>query len=157
MRRGGKRRRIARGVYADDYGISAIVSVPGRKPKWIRFPPDTPIKAIREKVESERKDLRERTPAKPGRNTLAFDAERYKTQIQHLASWKEAWCEVKAWVKLYGGMGRRALTAAHVRMAMGTFSPRRSSSVAIESWINFLRTSGSIFCAEGLLITDWVT
>src|SRR5215207_7054976 len=42
-------------------------------------------------------------------------------------------------------------------MAMGTFNPRRSSSAAIESRISCFRTSGSMLCAEELLMMDWVT
>lgn len=118
----GPRIRIGEGIYRDNYGIAAVVTV-DRVPKEIRFPPDTPIKTIRRKMETQRRKMRERRRAgapKPG--TLAADALRYKRQIQHLANASGAWAEVKAWIALYGHLHRDAIDAESVRVAVGAWT-----------------------------------
>ena len=93
----GQRVRIGKGVYRDRYGIAAVVTVGGRRSE-LRFLPETPLSDIREKMEKARIKLRGKRGPSDLRGTLKADAEHYKRQIKHLASWREAWCEVQAWI-----------------------------------------------------------
>lgn len=133
----GPRKKIAKGIYQDAYGLGAVVTVQGRQ-RELRFGFDKPIREIRDEMEQARKELRDTAIAAPAKDTLAADAERYKKQIKHLGSWKEAWCEVKAWTARYGHLHRDEITAADVRVVMGEWREAGTAPKTINNRVNRL-------------------
>lgn len=118
-----RRKRIGCGIYADRYGLSAVVKVgtgAAAEQQEKRFPHETPRAEIKAWQENTRIALRARQ-GRPGtttpRGTLAGDADAYLKQMEALASYKSRCCEVAAWTALYGRLRRVQLTAAHVREA----------------------------------------
>lgn len=109
----GQRTRIATNIFRDTSGISAIVRARGHKPKELRFQHGTSIKAIRKEMDGWASRL-QTDKQKPGRGTLAADAETYERLKRHLASWMERRSEVRAWVKALGDKRRSQITAADV-------------------------------------------
>ena len=115
------RRRIAKGVYRDACGLSAVVKV-GTKDtssqREKRFAFDTPLKDIRQWQEAMRAELRaaQLRPVSV-KGALEADAKTYLAQVKHLTSYKSRVCEVAAWTALYGRLRRTQITAEHVRKA----------------------------------------
>jgi site-specific recombinase XerD len=112
-----KFKKIATGVYQDQWGIRAVVDVAaGRKTK--RFDRGTPLREIQRwrnqtKVKLEIKHP-QRRPGVIGRGTFSSDVKRY---LKHLtiASWKSRRSELRAWEAEFGRKKRRLLTSDHVR------------------------------------------
>lgn len=106
-----RRKRIAKGIYRDRYGLSAAVKVGSRgeeRQREKRFPFDTPIRDIRAWQDSIRVELKssQRPTWALAPGTLEADAKRYLAQVAHLASYKSRVCEVNAWTALYGRIRR---------------------------------------------------
>ncbi|HXH06137.1 MAG TPA: tyrosine-type recombinase/integrase [Vicinamibacterales bacterium] len=123
MSRRGRRVRLGRGIYRDRSGLAAVVSVGGRQVEK-RFPPDTPLSALR----AWQQQVRYRLTGRLGptvRGTLEEDAARYLAQKRYLASYLEVRSEVRAWLRLYGARPRARLTAEHVRAAIAEWSRLR--------------------------------
>lgn len=133
----GKRVKVGVGIYRDKYGLGAVVTVKGRQ-RELRFLPDTPLREIRDKMDDARRELRNARPTSAPRGTLAADADRYLPQIKHLASWREAWCEVQAWVTLLGHVRRDQITSEDVRVAMGRWTQEGYAPKTITNRINRL-------------------
>lgn len=124
MTKKAKHKRLARGIYQDEFGIRAVVDIAaGRADK--RFPPDTPLREIHRwrneaKVKLERKHPTRRAGA-IGRGTLSADVKRY---LKHLtiASWKSRKSELKAWERHLGKTRRSRITSDHVRAVVKKWS-----------------------------------
>ena len=100
-RRGTReRRRIAKGIYHDKYGLAATVKV-NNVQREKRFPPDTPIKKMRPWQDETRASLR--TRPKEARHTLAYDAPRYiELMGNQLVSIKDRERNLGHWVEKFG-------------------------------------------------------
>ena len=121
-----RRKRIAKGVYQDAYGLKAAVKVgtgPDARQQAKRFPFDTPLKTIKAWQGDTRSALGRAAGRSPdtARGTLLADGAAYLTQVKTLVSYKSRVCEVNAWTALYGRLRRSQITAEHVRKARGTW------------------------------------
>jgi integrase len=115
----GKRKRIAQGVYSDEFGFEAVVSIGGgerRRTKSKRFQRGTSLKTIREWQDVTRAALHTKHPVRVT-GTFSADAVRYLGQQEHLAGYVSRRSELRAWTALHGDMARALLTADHVREA----------------------------------------
>ena len=108
----GCRHRVERNIYRDGSGYSAVVQV-GVVQREHRFPPETPLRVIRQWVGRTRGDLADQQP-KSKRGTLEHDAERYYRRIKHLASWRERRSEIRAWIARYGKWPRAKIGRTQV-------------------------------------------
>ena len=123
-----KRRRIAKGIYSDRYGVAATVKVNGCQ-RERRFPRGTPIKTIRRWQDETRAALH--TLPKGARHTLAADAERYLKQVEsQLVSGRDRRRNVTLWVERFGHL--QTLQLAHhlneLNEQMRTWRERYSGS-----------------------------
>lgn len=111
-----RRVRIAKGVYRDQYGISAIVRVRPHPQKELRFPFGTTLKEIQAKRGEERTKLLALDP-KPTRGTFKAEAREYLKLQKHLVSYASRCNEIGAWTQLYGHLRRRDLKPEHILKA----------------------------------------
>ena len=99
--------RVAEGIYKDRHGLAATVKVNGIQ-RELRFPPGTPLKAIRARRDELRASLRT-LPANE-RHTLAHDAGRYLDQVQRtLVSFIDRRRDLQAWLPKFGHLRTLAL------------------------------------------------
>jgi len=120
MPRRGSRVRLATGIYRDGSGIAATVKVGSGAhavQREKRYPPDTPLKTIQTWQRDTAAALNPGAGGRVKRGTLAADAERYLTLVQHLQGWNGVRAEVRAWTALYGKLHRSKITAEHVLKA----------------------------------------
>ena len=102
-----RRTRVAEGVYRDRYGLAATVKVNGVQ-REVRFPPGTPLKAIRARRDELRASLRTRPVGE--RHTLAHDAERYLAQVRAtIVNLHTRRDEIGAWLPRFGHLRTLAL------------------------------------------------
>jgi integrase len=109
------RRAIERGIYVDEYGLSACVTVNGRQHEK-RYPPKTPLRVIRAWRQDTEAKYRRRSPAKPSRGTLAADVKVYLKQVRHLVSAPELASVLGAWTERFGHKPRWSITPEDVRL-----------------------------------------
>ena len=103
-----RRVRVAEGIYKDRHGLAATVKVNGVQ-RELRFPPGTPLKAIRARRDELRASLR--TLPAGERHTLAHDAERYLHQISsELVSMADRRHHIGLWVRRFGHLRTLALS-----------------------------------------------
>ncbi len=102
-------RRLAPGIYRDQYGVEAEVQV-GSGETRRRYPRATTLKEIKTWQEEARGQLK-LARGTVSRHSLAADARRYDTLITPLASWRERRSEIRAWVSLYGKRPRFRIMA----------------------------------------------
>jgi site-specific recombinase XerD len=139
-----RRKRMAKGVYRDRYGLSATVKVgtgSNARQREKQFPFDTPLRDIKAWQGDTRSDLGRalgRSPESP-RGTLADDATAYLTQVKTLASYKSRVCEVNAWTALYGRLRRSQITSEHVRKARGTWLEQKYTTKTVNNRVQTLR------------------
>ena len=140
-----RRKRVAKGVYRDRYGLSATVKV-GTGADAIqrekRFPFDTPLgelKTWRDTMRSDLRTARNQRPAHAMRGTLEADAKLYLAQVRHLTSFKSRRCEVTAWTKLYGRLRRTHLTATQVREARARWLDEGYTPKTVNNRVQTLR------------------
>lgn len=107
--------RVERNIYRDGSGLSAVVQV-GTVQREKRFPPETPLRIVRQWVGRTRGELADKQP-KSKRGTLERDAERYYKRIAHLASWRERRSEIRAWVARYGKWPRAKISHPQIMEA----------------------------------------
>lgn len=125
MSRKGRRVRIARGVYEDATGLSAI-ACHGQQQREKRFPLGTALRKIQAWQKQTVGKLAEKAPrTTAARGTFAADAKSYLKQIQYLASWKERASELQAWLVHFGPRHRSHITPAAVRRVMSEWSRTR--------------------------------
>jgi integrase len=115
--RKGSRKKLARGIYEDKTGRSAVCLG-----KEKRFPPFTPLRILRGWQEDWRKKHRGSGRSSAPRGTLAEAVDRWASQERHLASWTERRAELRAWVALYGDTPYHRLDAEDVRTAIGIWT-----------------------------------
>jgi integrase len=116
MPRRGKRLRLAKGIYRDRSGLAATVAIgtgPAKRQREKRFPPGTPLKAMKDWQLDTAAELREDVGVAK-RGTLTADGERYLRLAQYLKNWSGVRSEVRAWTALYGSLHRAQITPAHV-------------------------------------------
>ena len=102
-----RRVRVAEGIYKDRHGLAATVKVNGIQ-RELRFPPGTPLKAIRARRDELRASLRT-LPANE-RHTLAYDAGRYLDQVTaNLIGSAERRRDVEVWLPRFGQLRTVAL------------------------------------------------
>ncbi len=77
MPRIGTRQRLAKYIYADRSGVSAIVRVRGRRPEELRFPLGTPLHEIRRAQQTRLQELEAEVGDVAARGTLADVVARY--------------------------------------------------------------------------------
>ena len=105
--------RVAQGVYKDRWGLAATVKVNGIQ-RELRFPPGTPLKAVRARRDELRASLRTLAPGE--RHTLAHDAERYLQQVSgELVSMADRRHHIGLWVQRFGHL-RTLELAQHVAL-----------------------------------------
>lgn len=110
MPRRGKRKKLAKGIYEDKTGRSAVCCG-----KEKRFPPFTPIRELQAWQQTIRKKRRPSGLLDSPRGTLADAVDRWEKQERHLASWRERRAELRAWVARFGHRRLSQITAADVR------------------------------------------
>ena len=99
--------RVAEGIYKDRHGLAATVKVNGIQ-RELRFPPGTPLKAIRARRDELRASLR--TLPASERHTLAHDAGRYLDQVTaNLIGSAERRRDVEVWLPRFGQLRTVAL------------------------------------------------
>jgi integrase len=133
MPRKGKRKRIANGIYQDSTGRSGIYRNAHGKQREKRFPPDTPIKTIREDIAQIVAKQKGSGRAVSDRGSLNAAIDRWNGLEKHLAaeSWISRRAELRAWAALYGHVRLSALTPDDVRKAVGTWTQEGKAAKTI--------------------------
>ena len=94
------RRKLAKGIYKDRYGVAATVKVDGIQ-RERRFARGTAIKTMRTWQDTTRASLR--SMPKGAKHTLAYDAPRYLRQVEHqLASIRDRRRHLNLWLTKFG-------------------------------------------------------
>jgi integrase len=101
-----KRRRLAKGIYEDKYGISVIYRSGGRNIET-RFARGYSVERL-ERWRTRQIETKA-TPA-PTRNQLARDAVRYLKRLKGLPGYKSEKSHLKAWLHEFGPTTRAAVT-----------------------------------------------
>jgi integrase len=114
----GKRHRIAKGLYEDESGVAATVSVGSGKDKLQRekrYEPGTPLKTMKAWQEETRVSLRLLLKS-PARGTLAAKAPVYIEIVKPLipASWKDRQRDLNAWLPLFGDRRVETITTKEI-------------------------------------------
>ena len=106
-----RRIRVAEGIYKDRHGLAATVKVNGVQ-REIRFPPGTPLRAIRARRDELRVSLR--LNRRRGGGTLAGDAVRYLDQVRTtLSSFADRQRHLEAWLPRFGHLDTLSLVDHH--------------------------------------------
>lgn len=137
MPRTGKRRTIARGVYADSGGFEIRATV-GGVTYTERHPPGTEL----DKLKRARAVLVSKgqtdTP-RAVRHTLRADAPIYLKLVRNLVSFKNRRAQINAWVSLFPDVYRHQLTAQDVLGARATWQESKLAPKTINHRIAALR------------------
>ena len=116
MGRLGKRRRLARGIYEDGTGRSAVSIGKER-----RFPPHTPIAVMRAWQDEWRRTHPHKRGNRAAAGTLTAAIERWEREERHLVSFISRRAELRAWCALYPNKYLTAISSADVRRAISTW------------------------------------
>lgn len=113
-----KRQRIADGIYSDEYGLSATVSVGSGKDKLQRekrYDHGTSLKPMKAWQDETRVSLRLLLKS-PARGTLAAKVAAYVEIVKPLipASWKDRERDLKAWLPLFGDRRVETITTKEI-------------------------------------------
>lgn len=122
MGRRDARKKIARGIYEDDFVRYATIHVRGAGFREKRFPLSVPLETIQGWRNDERIRLlgAAKRGTKPG--SFARDAHRYvKDFTAHLASAKSRKIEVDTWIAVFGARPRGQITSADVARVRNTW------------------------------------
>ena len=103
-----KRKRIARCVYSDQWGLSATVKVNGVQ-RERRFAKETALRTIREWQDETRVALRSLEVRGP-RSDFEADARRYLDAVQRMPSYGERHRDVGFWIAEFAGRDRATIT-----------------------------------------------
>jgi integrase len=132
------RRKIEQGIWADQYGFAAIKTESGiRREK--RFPPNTPMKAMRDWRTAQGQILARTAPVKAPRGTLLHDVDAYLRQVAHLTSAPELRSVLKAWTARLGHLSRYRITPKHLRDAIVAWTGAQVAPKTINNRLNALR------------------
>ena len=107
-----KRRRIARGVYRDQWGLSATVKVAGTQ-REKRFPPGTALCKIRDWQGEMRVALRASVPSRL-RGSFKADADRYLAGVQAMPTYRERERDIGFWIAEFGERRRDSMTTQEI-------------------------------------------
>jgi len=145
-----RRRRIARCVYEDPWGISAIVNVAPFKPIEKRFPLGTELKEIQSWQAHMRGDLLAEKPLPLAKGTLATDVPRFlETPFAGTGRKKEDFTYLlQAWVdammpgtsQTFGHMHRHKITRDDVRAQMQAWIEAGVAASTVNHRVRALRT-----------------
>ncbi len=102
-----KRRRIALGVYRDQWGLSATVKVDDTQ-REKRFPIGTSLRTVRDWQNAMRVALRVAVPRRP-RGNLKTDAARYLEGVTAMPSFRERERNIGFWVEEFGERRRDSI------------------------------------------------
>lgn len=94
------RNRIAKGIYKDQWGISATVKV-GRQQRERRFPATVSLKTIKAWRDETRVALRLAAP-KANRGTLTAEATKYLESVSAMPTYAEREAHIKLWMAEFG-------------------------------------------------------
>lgn len=106
------RKRIAKGVYQDAYGLAATVKV-GKFQREKRYPPETALKTIKAWQDETRVALRKIAPTAT-RGTFDQDAQRYLAAVAAMPTFKERAQHIALWRAEFGGRARHSITTAEI-------------------------------------------
>ena len=111
-----KRRRIARCVYSDQWGLSATVKVNGVQ-RERRFAKETTLRTIREWQDETRVALRSLEVGGP-RSDFEADAGRYLDAIQRMPSYRERERDIGFWIAEFTGRDRRGIAVQEILVVL---------------------------------------
>ena len=111
-----KRTRIARGVYRDQWGLSATVKVDGTQ-REKRFPIGTVLRTLREWQDEMRVALRASAPRRP-RGSFKADAARYLAGVRAMPSYRERTRDIENWVKVFGSRRRSSIATPELEAVL---------------------------------------
>lgn len=132
------RRTLERGIYEDEYGLSAVVTV-HRVPHEKRFPFGTPLRVLRAWRERTGQQFRRTAPPRTAPGTLAADVTRYLRQVRHLASAPELGSVLKAWTDRFGSRARWSLTAEEIRLTCAAWLDKGVKPKTVNNRVAALR------------------
>lgn len=119
-----RRTRLGQGLWADQYGLAAVVKV-GRIQKEQRFPPGTDLEDLHRWQHRTRAELHDEKPERgtdaPIRGTLKADAARYLKQIAGRPGFAADRSHLQAWLDRLGSRLRATIKAADVRLALAAW------------------------------------
>ena len=107
-----KRRRIARGVYRDQWGVSATVKVDGTQ-REKRFPIGTTLRKIRDWQGEMRVALRAAVRRRP-RGSFTADAMHYLAGVRGMPSYRERERDIGFWLAEFGERRRDSITTREI-------------------------------------------
>lgn len=134
-----RRVRIGKGLFRDQYGLSAVAKV-GKVQRERRFPLDTPEEEMRgwqATVKAQLYEEQRHQPAPiPGqvpspRGTLSADIETYTKRLQGRPSYQSERAHLRAWLPLYGPKRRAYLRPEDVASAIATWQTDGASAQTI--------------------------
>jgi integrase len=132
------RRKIERGIWADQYGFAVIKTASGLT-KEKRFPPGTPIGVLRAWRTAQGQILERTAPVKAPRGTLLHDATAYLQQVAHLTSAPELRSVLKAWTARLGHVSRYRITAQDINHAVVAWRKDGVAPKTVNNRLNALR------------------
>ena len=130
-----QRVRIAEGIYQDQYGCAAIVTVKPLPQREKRFPLETSLDLMQAWRSSTRSDMLEERDAAanaegpaPERGTFAADLPRRLTQIEGRAAYKSDRSHLRAWLPHLGHLSRTTIRPSHVQKAIDAWQAEGMSA-----------------------------
>jgi integrase len=132
------RRRLEQGIWADQYGYAAIKTTSGLT-KEKRFPPNTPIKAMRDWRTAQGQILARTAPVKAPRGTLLHDVDAYLRQVAHLVSAPELRSVLKAWTARLGHLSRYRITSQDLNHCVVAWRSAGVAPKTVNNRLNALR------------------
>lgn len=140
----GKRARIGKGIYADRYGLAAVVSI-GRQRQERRFPGDTDLAEIKRWQAHARGELADDdTPVvTANRGTLESDIQRYLKRLTGRPSYASDKAHLSAW-SAYGSRRRSQIRSVDVAEAIAGW---RDQGVAAQTIIHRCRVLRQLYHA----------
>lgn len=135
----GARKRLARSIYQDQYGISGVVRV-GAHTEEIRFPLGTPIPEIRAELERRSDELTDDAPAKAEAGTLAAIVARILARETRPAAKTNAAQLLTPWTVALGPHAWHRLTRADLTRVVSDWQVAGLSAARCRKRITRLRT-----------------
>lgn len=111
-----KRKRIAKGIYADKYGIGIPI-----RGKEHRFPLGTPIETL---IKKRRRLIEDAGPAPSRGGTIAADADAYLDTIPEGKPRTEASNELMPWVDVFGDRASADLSSIQIKQQRAVWLTR---------------------------------
>lgn len=110
-----KRQRLAKGIFADRYGISVIYFEHGTAVET-RFPSGTSVDRLIAWRETQLKHLRESVPHT--RNQMARDAVKYLKRLKGRPGYSSERSHLTAWLRAFGPTVRRSITTQRCELIL---------------------------------------